>query len=79
MWSRKQTTTGGTFKFFLIALSHIDMANYYQLNFALKQHHNWNLDEIESMIPWEREVYVTLLNNFIKEQEEQMKLMKLNG
>ena len=77
MWfmrSRKRTNFGGSFEFFLICLSHISLASFYQLNFSLKQHHQWNLDEIENMIPWEREIYVTLLKNHIKEQEEEIRL-----
>lgn len=34
------------------------------------QHHNYNLSELENMIPWEREVYVGLLTNYIKEENE---------
>jgi hypothetical protein len=34
------------------------------------QHHKYSLTELENMIPWEREVYVTLLSNYIKEENE---------
>jgi len=34
------------------------------------QHHKYSLSELENMIPWEREVYVTLLTNYIKEEKE---------
>jgi hypothetical protein len=43
--------------------------NYYQTNFALMQHHNYSLSELENMMPWEREIYVALLTNLIKEEE----------
>jgi hypothetical protein len=43
--------------------------NYYQTNFALVQHHKYSLTELEEMIPWEREIYVALLLNWIKEEE----------
>ena len=33
------------------------------------QHHNYNLDELENMIPWEREVYVGLLMNYLEEEK----------
>jgi hypothetical protein len=36
------------------------------------QHHNWSLTEIENMMPWEREVYVGLLIEHIKEEKEEM-------
>ena len=34
------------------------------------QHHKYSLSEIEAMIPWERDVYVSLLINYIKEENE---------
>ena len=34
------------------------------------QHHKYSLSEIEGMLPFEREIYVQLLVNWIKEQEE---------
>jgi hypothetical protein len=34
------------------------------------QHHNYSLSEIEMMIPWEREIYITLLLEHLKEEKE---------
>jgi len=34
------------------------------------QHHGYSLAELENMMPWEREVYVTLLIQHIKEENE---------
>lgn len=42
-------------------------------NFGLMQHHKYSLTEIENMIPWEREVYLTLLQNWMKEENERIK------
>ena len=42
-------------------------------NFALLTHHNYNLSDIENMMPWEREIYVTLLTQWIKEGNEKRK------
>jgi|TARA_B100000123_G_C25467930_1_gene313384 hypothetical protein len=36
----------------------------------MMQHHKYSLSEIEGMLPFEREIYVQLLVNWIKEQEE---------
>ena len=33
-------------------------------------HHKYSLTELEEMIPWEREIYVGLLMNYLKEEEE---------
>ena len=44
------------------------------------QHHKWSLTELENMLPFERQVYVMLLQNWIKEEndkvEEQNRKMK---
>lgn len=48
---------------------HIDLENYYQLNFSLVQYHKWSLTEIESLMPWERDVYVALLKNHLEEEK----------
>lgn len=37
------------------------------------QHHKYSLTELEEMIPWEREIYVTLLIEHIKEENERQK------
>ena len=34
------------------------------------QHHKYSLTELEAMIPWERDVYTSLLINHIKEENE---------
>ena len=39
-------------------------------NFAMMQHHNYSLTELETMIPWERDVYVNLLLKHLKEEKE---------
>jgi len=49
------------------------LENYFRTNFSLMQHHKYSLTEIEWMMPWERTVYVSLLNQWIKEQEERIK------
>jgi hypothetical protein len=37
------------------------------------QHHGYSLHDLENMIPWEREIYVTLLAEYIKEENERAK------
>ena len=40
------------------------------------QHHKYSLTELEHMIPWEREVYVKLLLNWLEEEKERQKKQK---
>jgi|TARA_B100001059_G_C17674893_1_gene496481 hypothetical protein len=37
------------------------------------QHHKYSITEIENMLPWERDIYVDMLINFIKEENEKRK------
>ena len=37
------------------------------------QHHKWSLTEIEDMLPYERDIYVTMLTNWIEEENEKIK------
>jgi len=37
------------------------------------QHHDYSLTEIDHMIPWEREIYLTLLEQWIEEENKRIK------
>jgi len=37
------------------------------------QHHKYSLTELENMIPWERDVYVAMLVQYIEEENEKIK------
>ena len=54
-------------------MRHDNLKNYYTTNFALMQHHKYSLSELESMLPWERDIYITLLTQFIEEENEKIK------
>ena len=49
-------------------MSHITLESYFKLNFALMQHNKYSLTEVENMMPWERDIYVALLNQYIEEE-----------
>ena len=66
-WQRK--IIGGYAVFFLVCLSHTSLMVHYKTNFDLMQHHKYSLNEIDTMIPWEKEVYVNMLIDFIKQEE----------
>jgi len=36
------------------------------------QHHNYSLTELENMMPWEREIYIGLLMQYLKEEKERI-------
>ena len=37
------------------------------------QHHKWSLTELENMLPYERHIYVMLLQQWIKEENDRVK------
>lgn len=41
------------------------------------QYHKYSLTELENMIPWEREIYLELLKQYI--EEEKLKQQQSNG
>jgi hypothetical protein len=38
----------------------------------MMQHHHYSLTELEMMMPWEREIYVSMLLEHIKEENERI-------
>lgn len=46
--------------------------NQFETNFAMMQHHKYSLTELENMVPWERQVYITLLVQHLQEEKEKM-------
>ena len=36
------------------------------------QHHKYSLADVESIIPWERDIYLTLLNQHIEEENKRI-------
>lgn len=34
------------------------------------QHHKYSLSDIENLLPWERDLYVSLLINYLEEERE---------
>ena len=58
-------------------MAHTDLASYFKIIFALMQHHKYSLTEIENMIPWEKDVYVALLEQYI--EEENLKQQQQSG
>jgi|TARA_B110000977_G_C10693795_1_gene344586 hypothetical protein len=39
----------------------------------MMQHHKYSLTELDNMLPWEREIYVGMLLEYLKEEEERIK------
>jgi hypothetical protein len=37
------------------------------------QHHKYSLTELENMLPWERDIYIAMLVQYIEEENEKIK------
>ena len=70
MQPRKPIQTEGTTGFFFLNLSHDNLENHFKTNFFMMHNYNYSLTELENMIPWEREVYLALLNNWLEEEKD---------
>jgi hypothetical protein len=46
------------------------------MNFALMQYHKYSLTELEGMIPFEREVYVYMLIEYLEEEKKRIESRK---
>jgi hypothetical protein len=40
------------------------------------QHHKYSLTELENMIPWERDVYVSMLIQYIEDENQKLKQLQ---
>lgn len=61
-------------QFFLIMLSHNNLTNYYKLIFNMAQHHGYNIENLENLIPFELDLYSNMLIDYLEKQKE-----KANG
>jgi len=79
MWILRENSPRRYTGFFRITFCHENLSNYYKTNFALIHHHKYSLTELENMIPWEREIYITMLIQFIEEEKQRMEQQKLSN
>lgn len=50
-------------------LGHTSLAIYYKTMFSMVQFHKYSLSELESLLPYELDIYVEMLSDHIQEQE----------
>ena len=54
-------------------MAHTNLESYYKITFALIQHHKYSLTELENMIPWEKDIYLALLEQHIEAENLKQK------
>jgi hypothetical protein len=61
-----------------MAMMHNNLVNYYERIFAFRQYHQWSITEIENLLPWELDVMIGLLANYMDKIETDRKQTNLN-
>lgn len=51
-------------------MSYSSLLAYYEMNHVLKRQHGFSINEIESMIPFERDIYSDLIIRDMKELQK---------
>lgn len=51
-------------------LSHNNLQVYYRSIFAMAQHHKYQISEIESLLPYERDIYIDMIIQHIEESKK---------
>ena len=51
-----------------MSIARENLEAYYRINFSLMQYHKYSLTELENMMPWERDIYTSLLEQYIEEE-----------
>ena len=42
------------------------------MNFALMQYHKYSLEDLEDMIPFERDIYIAMLIQYLEEEKQRI-------
>jgi hypothetical protein len=76
MWILRGNCSERNPGFFRLVVNNETLMNYYLSNFTMMQFYKYSLSELENMYPWEREIYISLLNQHIEEENERRKNAK---
>jgi len=47
--------------------------------FTLTHQYKYTLTELENMMPWERDMYIAMVNNWVKEETERVNKAKVES
>jgi len=51
-------------------MSHTNLENYFKEIFSMVQHHKYSIRDIEDLIPFEKDIYVGMLIEYLKQIEQ---------
>ena len=52
-------------------LGHNNLKNYFKLIFNMAQHHGYSIAELENMIPFELEIYSSMLIDYLDQKKNE--------
>jgi hypothetical protein len=55
-----------------------NLANFYKTNFNMMYYHKYSLNDIEKLIPWERQMYIDMLASIIAMEKEKTRELESN-
>lgn len=58
-------------------MSHEKLEDHFKINFIMTFHHKYSLTELDEMLPWERAIYVALIQNYLKEEKEKQRELEI--
>ncbi len=53
-----------------MCLSHDSLMNHYQTTFALHRYHKYSMEDLYSMMPWERQIIVHQVMDAMEKEKE---------
>jgi hypothetical protein len=74
VWLRTQICVGGSKRFFYLSFGSDGLKGFYTLNFSLWYHHDVEIDAFDNIIPWEKDLYVSMLSKKVEEENEKLQL-----
>jgi len=57
-------------RFFTLGVQHDTLLNHYKTTFTLMQDYHWAWSDIQDMIPFERDIYLILLRQWVEEHKK---------
>ena len=50
----------------------MSLHTYYNNMFTLTHQYKYTLTELENMLPWERDMYIAMVNSWVKEETDRL-------
>ena len=69
---KREIKIKGLFDYINFFFSHLNLQLFYTQNFQMKYQHNYSLEEIENMIPFERAVYVEQVRAHLNKEKQRL-------